>query len=403
MENKQSHFPCERCGSDLQYSPEDQSLKCDYCGFRNEIPVTFEPIKEYDLQEALRDLERLRQEGNRERVEIIKCPSCAAEFSLDENIHSGDCPFCGTPVVKDTEDARPIRPRSLLPFSISHDVALNIFEKWMKTRWFAPNALNSRAKRNDKLTGVYLPYWTYDSDTQTFYQGQRGTVYYVRQVVNARVNGRNVRQVRQVPRIRWSPASGRVSRHFDDVLIGASKTLPRTIIDNLAPWDLSELVPYSEAYLSGFRSEIYQITVDEGFLRAQQVMDYTIRQDIRRDIGGDQQRINRVSTEHDNTRYKHLLLPIWSAAFQYRGKTYRYVINGRTGKIHGERPYSIVKIASAAALAASIAGGGAYIVDQNGGFDQFGTDFYPPSYQYEYQAPRSFPDFGNFPSQSPGF
>jgi len=402
MKNSQSHYPCEQCGSDLSYSPEHQSLECGHCGFTNEIPVIFEPIREYDFHQALHDLERLRSSGQLSQVGVIKCPSCAAQFELKENEHSGDCPFCGTPVVTGTEQARHIRPRSLLPFTITQDQAIDLFDKWMKTRWFAPSALNSRAKRNDKLTGVYLPYWTYDSDTQTYYQGQRGTVYYVRQSYTTRENGRTVRRSRNVPRIRWAPKSGQVRRHFDDVLIGASKTLPRTIIDNLAPWDLSKLVPYSEAYLSGFRSEIYQITVDEGFLRAQQIMDYTIRQDIRRDIGGDQQRISHASTDHDRTTYKHLLLPIWSAAFQYRGKTYRYVINGRTGKVHGERPFSFVKIAAAATLAASVAGGGAYVIDQTGGFDniQFGG---PESY-YEYQSPRqSFPDFSTFPQQSPSF
>ena len=395
MKKNQSHFPCERCGSDLIYSPEHQSLQCDHCGFKNEVPITLTPIREYDLKQALHELDQLRQSGKLKQVDVIRCPSCAAKFRLKVNEHAGGCPFCGTPVITDTEQSRPIQPRSLLPFSISHDQALDIFDQWIKSRWFAPSSLNSRAKRNDKLTGVYLPYWTYDSDTQTYYQGQRGTIYYERQVVNVRVNGRNVRQVRQVARIRWNPASGQVRRHFDDVLIGASKTLPRAIIDNLAPWDLNQLVPYSEAYLSGFRSEIYQITVDEGFMRAQQIMDYTIRSDIRRDIGGDQQRINHLSTEHDQTTYKHLLLPIWSAAFQYRKKTYRYVINGRTGKIHGERPYSFVKIASAVALAASVAGGGAYVVEQNGGFDNMNVQF-SPSYQFPDNRQQRLPDFGNF-------
>ena len=376
MEKNQSHFPCERCGSDLAYSPKHQLLQCDHCGFENEVPVTLTTIREYDLKQALRELELLRQSTKLEQVDIIKCPSCAAQFHLQENEHAGDCPFCGTPVIAGTEQSRPIRPRSLLPFSVSQDIALDIFDQWMKTRWFAPSSLSSRAKRNDRLIGVYLPYWTYDSDTQTHYQGERGKIYYERQVVNARVNGRNVRQVRQVARIRWNPVSGTTLRYFDDVLIGASKTLPRTIIDNLAPWDIDKLVPYSEAYLSGFRSEIYQITVDEGFLRAQQIMDYTIRNDIRRDIGGDQQRINHLSTQHNKTTYKHLLLPVWSAAFQYRNKTYRYVINGRTGKIHGERPFSFVKITSAIALAASLAGGGAYVVDKNGGFDQLNIQVY---------------------------
>ena len=131
-------------------------------------------------------------------------------------------------------------------------------------------------------------------------------------------------------------------------------------------------------------------------------MDYTIRNDIRRDIGGDQQRINHLSTEHDKTTYKHLLLPIWSAAFQYRNKTYRYVINGRTGKIHGERPYSFVKIASAVALAASVAGGGAYVIEQNGGFESMNIEF-SPSYQFPDNRQQRYPDFGNLPQQIPRF
>ena len=398
MNSNQSHFPCERCGSDLIYSPQHQSLQCDHCGFKNEVPVTNIPIREYDLKQALQKLDKLRRLNELQQVDIIKCPSCAAQFHLEENEHAGDCPFCGTPVIAGTELSRPIRPRSLMPFAITQDQALNIFDRWMKSRWFAPSSLNSRAKRNDKLTGVYLPYWTYDSDTQTHYQGQRGTIYYERQVVNARIGGRNIRKVRQVAKTRWSPASGRIDRHFDDVLTGASKTLPRAIIDNLAPWDLSKLVPYSEAYLSGFRSEIYQITVDEGFLRAQQIMDYAIRNDIRRNIGGDQQRINHLSTEHEQTTYKHLLLPIWSAAFQYRDQTYRYVINGHTGKIHGERPYSLVKIASAVALVFLIAGGGAYIVDKNGGFDSMNIQ-YSPGYQLSKNRQQISPNFGALPQK----
>ncbi len=29
--------------------------------------------------------------------------------------------------------------------------------------------------------------------------------------------------------------------------------------------------------------------------------------------------------------FKHVLLPVWLAAYKYRGKTYRFVVNGRTG------------------------------------------------------------------------
>ena len=55
---------------------------------------------------------------------------------------------------------------------------------------------------------------------------------------------------------------------FDDVLIGASLSLPRQILDRLQPWDLHNLVPYDENYISGFQSELYQYILLEHTLLA---------------------------------------------------------------------------------------------------------------------------------------
>jgi predicted RNA-binding Zn-ribbon protein involved in translation (DUF1610 family) len=378
----QTHFPCEQCGADLVYSPDTQQLVCDYCGFQNIIPVSYQEIKEYDFNTALHELERLKHGDDSATVGIIQCPSCAAEFSLEEEF-SANCPFCGTPVVTSTKHARFIQPESLLPFSITGEQAIAAFDQWLGSLWFAPSSLKNISRRGEKLTGVYLPYWTYDSETQSSYQGQRGTVYYERQVYYTVIDGRRVRQVRSIPRVRWKPVSGHVSLHFDDILIGASKTLPRKIIDHLEPWDLRNLVPYSEAYLSGFHSELYQVTVDKGFMQAKNIMDRHIDYAIRKDIGGDQQRIANVNTQHYNITFKHLLLPIWSAAFKYRGKSYRYVINGRNGKIHGERPYSFIKIMFAVITFIIILGAGLYFLEKSGAFKQMNLHYNPTPYSNE--------------------
>lgn len=363
----QTHFPCEQCGADLIYSPAKQQLVCDYCGFQNVISVSHEEIKEYNFKTALQELERLKHNTDKTTISIIQCPSCAAEFSLEEEF-SANCPFCGTPVVTSTEHARFIQPESLLPFRITDEQAIAAFDQWVKSLWFAPSRLKKISQRDEKLTGVYLPYWTYDSNTENSYRGQQGTLYYERQIYYAYIDGRRVRKVRSIPKIRWRPVSGHISLHFDDILIGASKTLPRKIIDHLEPWDLHHLVPYSEAYLSGFHSELYQVTVDKGFMQAKNIMNYRIDNVVRRDIGGDQQRVSTINTQHYQTTFKHLLLPIWSAAFQYRGNTYRYVINGRNGKIHGERPYSIVKIIFTIIVFIIIIGTGVYFLEKSDAF-----------------------------------
>ena len=76
-------------------------------------------------------------------------------------------------------------------------------------------------------------------------------------------------------------------------------------------------------------------------------MNAVIEQDVRRDIGGDQQRIGQIETDVGALTFKHVLLPVWLAAYRYRGKSFRFVVNGRTGAVEGERPYSAVKIAVA--------------------------------------------------------
>lgn len=374
----QAHFPCKNCGSDLVYSPSTQDLGCRSCGHHYPVHTKAETIKEYDFGQALKQLGNLKHlddDGviDDEHIEAIQCPSCGAEFSFKAHEHAGECPYCSTPVIASTNNARFIEPRSLLPFKFEKKEAIEIFDKWMSSRWFAPSALKKHSNRDERLVGIYLPYWTYDSQTFNQYRGQRGTTYYDRQVYSTVVNGKRVQRTRTVPRIRWSPVIGRVDLHFDDVLIGASKTLPRTIINHLQPWDLNNLVPYSEEYISGFRSEIYQVTVDQGFLQAENIMEQKIKQSIKVDIGGDHQRISSINTQHDDTTFKHVLLPVWSAAFDYRGKTYRYVINGRNGTIQGERPYSYIKIALAATTAIACAAALLYGMNAAGVFENINT------------------------------
>ncbi len=372
----QASFVCKNCGSDLVFSPESQDLRCRNCGNHYPINIPEEEIHEYDFEQAVHELSRLRHNSsNDRRISVIHCPSCGADFSFKKTEHAGECPYCATPVVASTAEARFIIPRSLLPFRIEKKQAIEIFDEWIGSRWFAPSSLKDHSKRDEKLIGIYLPYWTYDSQTYSQYRGQRGMTYYDRQVYTTVINGRRVQQVRMVPRIRWTPVAGQVSVHFDDVLIGATKTLPRTIIDHLQPWDLENLVPYSEQFISGFRSEIYQVTVDQGFLQAENVMERTIRQHIRYDIGGDHQRISAISTQHKNTSFKHVLLPVWSAAFKYHGKTYRYVINGRNGTIQGERPYSMIKISIAVIAAIAVMLALLFVMQQQGVFNGSGSGF----------------------------
>ena len=362
-----NQFPCTNCGAMLRYQPGTRHQVCEYCDFQNIIAAKHEVIREYNLTQALRELETAKPASE---IEQAHCNSCGASFKFAASIHAGECPFCGTDIVTNLQKSKPIHPKSLLPFLIDGQQAKEQFRDWLDGLWFAPNEVKKYARDKTKLVGIYLPYWTYDSETASSYSGSRGDTYYVQQRVTHVQNGRRVSTIKQIPKIRWTSVRGRVARFFDDVLIGASLSLPRQILDRLQPWDLENLSPYDEKYISGFQSEIYQVELDEGFDRATRIMDGIIHHDIAFDIGGDHQRIHQVNTQHSDTTYKHCLLPIWSAAFLYREKSYRFVINGRTGRVQGERPYSYWKIALAVIAGLIVVVGGLSYLEATGAFNQ---------------------------------
>jgi len=131
---------------------------------------------------------------------------------------------------------------------------------------------------------------------------------------------------------------------FNDILIVASKSLPHKYLRKLEPWDLESLVTYDSKYLSGFRTETYKVDLKEGFDKAEDIMKKTIKKLVKKDIGGDHQRISNMNVSHNDVHFKHILLPVWISSYRYKQKVYRFVVNARTGEVQGERPYSFWKI-----------------------------------------------------------
>jgi hypothetical protein len=233
----------------------------------------------------------------------------------------------------------------VLPFSITQQQASSSLRQWLSSRWFAPNDLKHFAQP-DAIHGVYIPFWTYDTNTTTDYTGQRGESYYETETYyETDSRGEQVQRTRRVRHIRWYPTSGTVNASFNDVLIPATLSLSPDRLAALEPWDLDSLRSYDPAFLSGFKAQRYQVDLDSGFEAAKQVIAPYIENDVRNDIGGDEQRINELLTDYSDVTFKHLLLPVYAGAYRYNGKLFQIVVNGRTGEIQGERPYSFLKIA----------------------------------------------------------
>lgn len=363
VSEQSSEFKCQQCGAKLTYAPGTSSLKCGYCDFSNKIPESEDDIEELDFHYHLQKMQS--KEVMQEKL-FIHCTSCGAESTSEADVVAQNCPFCDSEIVTSAKSKKYLKPRSLLPFRITKKLAKKSYRDWINGLWFAPNALKKKAKLDVAVSGVYVPHWTYDADTLSYYVGQRGIYYYVSETrTRTNSDGKTETYTTQVRKTRWYPAAGTVTNDFDDVLIVASNSLPRKYTQELEPWDLKNLKPYNDDYLSGFKAESYQVNLEQGFELAKEVMDDEIRQSVRCHIGGDEQRIFSVKTQHSNISFKHILLPVWLSAYRYKEKIYRFLVNARTGEVQGERPWSWVKITIASIVGLAIIGGGIYLIHIN--------------------------------------
>jgi predicted RNA-binding Zn-ribbon protein involved in translation (DUF1610 family) len=327
----------------VEFAPGKDALECPYCGSLTHLPGSTDGIEEQDFA----SVDTLGDDAETEEVVSVQCQSCAALVEPKATHEAFPCPYCGSSIVTQESSQRLIKPQAVLPFKVPRDDAKKAFKKWVRTRWFAPNALKKLARIDDRLQGLYAPYWTYDADTVSRYTGQRGEEY-----TESYTDSKGNRRTRT--KVRWYPASGTVSRDFDDMLVVGSESLPRNLAEELEPWDLGNLVSYRDEYLSGFTAERYQIDVKRGWVRATERMDDVIRGDVRRDIGGDRQRIVSLSTRHAEITFKHVLLPMWICSYRYKARIFRFLVNARTGEVQGERPWSWVKITLAVLAAVAV-------------------------------------------------
>ncbi len=181
--------------------------------------------------------------------------------------------------------------------------------------------------------------------TTSYYEGQRGDNIVVQETYQAQnQNGQWETRTRSVVHTIWTPVSGRVDHFFDDLLFLTTKSLPVKFVNALEPWDLQNLVNFEPVYLPGFRTERYQISLQDSFKETKARMDSYIRGLCLQDIGGDAQHLYSVSTQHLTITFKHLLLPVWHAVYRYKDKPYHIVVNARTGEVQGDRPISFWKV-----------------------------------------------------------
>lgn len=338
---------CDNCGGALAWSAEKGQLECGSCGALRDVPEdAHHPeqgfIVEHDLEA---NLARQKPRGRLGAgMRQIKCNECAAVVEFPDGVTATKCSFCDSPSVLASE-ARTDHyvPESLVPFGVNKDQSVAAFKKWLGGLWFRPGDLKEKADV-DELRGVYVPYWTFDAQVTSRWSADAGYHYYVDESYTVTENGKSVRKTRKVQKTRWQPASGQRHDAYDELLVCASKGLPADLARQVSTFETGALVAFAPHYLSGYSAESYQLELRDAWREAQERMAASQVARCKGDVPGDTHRNLRATHQYASATFKHVLLPVWVAAFRYNDKVYRFLVNGQTGRVAGKAPYSVTKI-----------------------------------------------------------
>ena len=155
-------------------------------------------------------------------------------------------------------------------------------------------------------------------------------------------------ETRQVQHVRWIPAAGELEHFFDDELVPGTVGIHPKLLRRIEPFPTTtDLKPYSPDYVRGWTVERYQVDLREATTQGRRQMQHEMEAMCARQVPGNTYRNLMVDTQFTGCTFKHVLVPVWLVRYTYGHRVFQVVVNGYTGRVAGERPYSWMKIAFA--------------------------------------------------------
>lgn len=326
--------PCAACGTPIE--PLDKF--CPACGTNNP-----------DYANATAATRGHEQGAATENHATLECQNCGAKIRSEPGQRSFTCPFCdSTYVIETSAQSGRDRPEFVIGFAVTHEQAQAKFAAWLKGgSWFQPGDLFVQAVA-DKLKGVYLPFWSYSMLAQSEWQAQIGEHWQRTEHYTTRDDkGNLVTRSRQVTETEWWPLNGKHHRYYSGYLVSGSKGLPQSEALSIMPFQLPALRRYEPFFLAGWLAEDYSIARDEALGQCQQEFYRQEQRNIGAFLPGDTHSGLVVNTRFSQVNSDLCLLPVYVLSYTYRGKFYRFLLNGQTGKMAGQKPISSTKVAMA--------------------------------------------------------
>ncbi|MGB0388761.1 MAG: hypothetical protein ACPGWR_28410 [Ardenticatenaceae bacterium] len=322
-------FNCTQCGGQAAYDIKEADLTCIYCESKHSVPHLVVGTKADKFEFTIKTLNRSERGWGESRQEI-NCQNCGSHISVPPNELTHTCVFCGSNKVIQREAPQEVlRPRFLVPFQLEATACQGIFDKWLGNHWLTPKSLQQLANLRE-FTGVYLPFWTFDTRTGADWKAEVGHA----ETQDYRENGEwKTRTV-----IKWRKESGHVRESFTNILISGTTQVRASLLGEIQDYDLSQLVRYDARLLAGLQAQAYEVPITEAWQKAREQMREQTLRSGHRQPSTSRVRNFSMTVRFADESWRYILLPAYIATYSYYDKPYQIAINGQRGTIAGPRP-----------------------------------------------------------------
>ena len=327
---------CPNCNASINYNPKDKNWVCEYCGGKftlEELKNNEENFNKTNVNNS-KELKKDKKENEDiQEMDVYHCEDCGAEIIADKNTSATFCVYCKNTAILKSRLSDKFAPSKIIPFSKTKDDAIEAFKNVGKGKFLMPKEF-SNPQNIKEISGIYIPFWLYSCKMKGNVAGK----------------GTKVITWSTYDYIYTKTDTYSVSRggeyDFVNIPVDGSVRFNDAIMNSIEPFNYDELVDFSYSYLSGFLSEKYDVEKNEAKkITIERAKNSTI-DDLMSKARSHYNTFvaNDKNTEIVEENIEYVLLPVWMVNIKYNDKMYTFAMNGETGKMIGDIPYSKKKL-----------------------------------------------------------
>lgn len=327
---------CPSCNASINYNPKEKNWVCEYCGSKFTLEQLEENEKNYestsvnDSKELKKNKKEESAETSKETVEMDEyiCQDCGAQIVADKNTAATFCVYCKNTAILKSRLADKFAPSKIIPFAKTKEDAIQAFKDVGKGKFLMPKEF-SDPKNIQELTGVYIPFWLYTCKMKGHVSGKgtKVTTWSTYDYIYTKTDTYHVER------------DGTYS--FENIPVDGSVRFNDAIMNSIEPFNYDELTKFSYSYLSGFLAEKYDVEKNEAKKITIDRAKQSTLSDLQRKASGYNTFVaNQKEFNVEEESIDYVLLPVWMVNIKYEGKMHTFAMNGQTGKMIGDIPYS---------------------------------------------------------------